>query len=360
MVAGTVAPCRTTFAAFLYYPELLAVTRLSILLPYWGHLARLEGTLVSVLQNRPEACDVVVVLNRAYDDPYELHDEVTFVQAEPHLGLLASAHRGLSACRAPVVHLLGCGMEVGAGWTDAAVSRFDDPSIAAVAPLIARSDAPQRIVSAGIAHGRGGRIRRLAAGQLATAAVRPGVSPSAPDALAGFYRRDVLARVAELGAVAEAEMDEIDLAAALDHDARSCVVEPRCRVYASDDLTRTRGSVAAGAAAERCFWRWLPERGWATALLAHGLLVTEQGLAAVVRPSNLLGVLGHLGGAMQLGTHGRQRRAIRRWHSADPGAHRVDTDHSEFSPDDAEPRIMSIEDHRPAPFEALDDDRRCA
>ena len=54
--------------------------RLSIIVPLMGNLQRFEETLVSVLENRPERSEVVVVTNRPYDDPYALRGEVAFVE----------------------------------------------------------------------------------------------------------------------------------------------------------------------------------------------------------------------------------------------------------------------------------------
>ena len=60
--------------------------RLSIVIPVLGNVEGLEDTLVSVLENRPVDCQIVVVLNRPYDDPYDLKDEVCFVEAPPGAG----------------------------------------------------------------------------------------------------------------------------------------------------------------------------------------------------------------------------------------------------------------------------------
>ena len=55
--------------------------RLSIVIPAVTSAAELEETLLSVLENRPEQCEVIVALACEYDDPWNLRDEVTFVRA---------------------------------------------------------------------------------------------------------------------------------------------------------------------------------------------------------------------------------------------------------------------------------------
>ena len=55
--------------------------RLAIIISAVGSIEALENTLVSVLENRPADCDVVVVHSKPYSDPYELKNEVRFVSA---------------------------------------------------------------------------------------------------------------------------------------------------------------------------------------------------------------------------------------------------------------------------------------
>ena len=55
--------------------------RLSIVIPVLGDQKPLDDTLVSILENRPANCELVVVHNTPYNDPYGLSGEVQFVQA---------------------------------------------------------------------------------------------------------------------------------------------------------------------------------------------------------------------------------------------------------------------------------------
>jgi len=56
------------------------VPRLSIVIPCLGGAAEFDATLVSVLQHRPADCEVLVIHNEPYDDPYALGHEVRFVE----------------------------------------------------------------------------------------------------------------------------------------------------------------------------------------------------------------------------------------------------------------------------------------
>ena len=55
--------------------------RLSIVIPAPGDEETLEETLVSVLENRPEDSEIVVVLGFGYHDPWSVGAEVRFIQA---------------------------------------------------------------------------------------------------------------------------------------------------------------------------------------------------------------------------------------------------------------------------------------
>jgi hypothetical protein len=77
-------------------------------IPCQGGAAEFDGTLVSVLQNRPADCEIVVVHRDPYDDPYGLGSEVRFIRSDGHQ-LVGLANLGIEQARGEVVHLLGCG-----------------------------------------------------------------------------------------------------------------------------------------------------------------------------------------------------------------------------------------------------------
>lgn len=111
-----------------------------------------------------------------------------------------AANAGIRASTGDVVELLNDDTEVEPGWADAALARFADPRVVAVAPLVLQLD-PQRsahlpplIDSAGDEYDPGGFAKKrwcgrdsLAFGSRLTAGPVWGVS-----ATAGFYRRSAL------------------------------------------------------------------------------------------------------------------------------------------------------------------------
>ena len=133
--------------------------RLSIIIPLLGDPAQLDDTLVSVLENRPANCEILVVHNEPYDDPYGLAGEVRFLAAAPGAALAECLNLGLRASRAAVVHVLSCGVEVSPGWAEAAIRHFRDAEVAAVAAVVLSRGraAASRLGRPGIPR-RGGRL----------------------------------------------------------------------------------------------------------------------------------------------------------------------------------------------------------
>lgn len=69
--------------------------RLSIIIPVAGNLTSLEDTLLSVLENRPDGAEVLVVLDEPYDDPYELKGEIRFLEAAAGASFVESVNLGI-------------------------------------------------------------------------------------------------------------------------------------------------------------------------------------------------------------------------------------------------------------------------
>ena len=124
--------------------------RLAIVISAVGKIESLEGTFLSVLENRPSDCEVIVALNQPYSDPYDLKDEVRFVEAAGRPSAIGALNQALAASRAPFVHLLARGCEVTDGWADRALSRFGDRQVASVAPVVCDAQDRERIFAAGV------------------------------------------------------------------------------------------------------------------------------------------------------------------------------------------------------------------
>ncbi len=280
---------------------------LSIVVPFLGNVKLLEDTLVSVLENRPEACEVLVVLNEDYDDPYSLHGEVSFVASRPDAGLVGALYRGVVASKSPVVHILACGMAACQQWTAAAMPHFDDPHVGAVAPLVLQADRPDRVVSAGLAYHRNGRVRCLSEGRRAGKVV-PHCGPFVPDIRAAFYRRSALLELDGWNRRATFGLAGTDLALALQHQGFRCILEPASCTFAQASLVAKHGAFQTGMDEARLFWRWASRYGWAGSVASHAALLVGECLGGLLWPPRVVRMAGRLAGGL-LSAAGQDRPA---------------------------------------------------
>ena len=97
--------------------------RLSIVIPA-TEVSGLEETLVSVLENRPADCDIIVAHTMRYDDPWNIREEVSFVEPPRGSGLIGCIHAGAAAATGDVIHVLAAGWKATDGWTEPALEHF--------------------------------------------------------------------------------------------------------------------------------------------------------------------------------------------------------------------------------------------
>jgi GT2 family glycosyltransferase len=299
------------------------VARLAIIIPHLGSPKLLEETLVSVLSNRPDDCEVVVVLGRDYDNPYELDGEVQFVQMPGRPGWVESLDAGIAATRAPIVHWLASGTEVAEGWADAAMAHFDDRRVAAVAPLVLDQQHPDRVIAAGMTYHPGGMVRPLARGKSAadfsdqpeqsSCDRRPGRPRSvlAPHPAAAFYRRSVLETVGPMDRQTGDRFAGVDLGLMLRQLGLRTVLEPQSRVTVRPEATFRRGHFRDAMESEQLFWRWAGTTGLARSLLLHGVLLTGESVGGLWNLSFIPRWAGRLVGAcLALGHRGSVSRRM--------------------------------------------------
>jgi hypothetical protein len=274
------------------------VLRLSIVIPLLGDQKQLDDTLVSVLENRPSNCEVLVVHNEPYNDPYDLADEVQFVRAPRRAGFAECVRLGLSACRAPVVHVLACGVEVRAGWANVALRHFRDPEVASVAPLVVHRDDHQSVVSAGLGYRAEGVVWRLGEGRTPEQVAEEPEELCGPDALAAFYRRSALESAGGSPSATVDTLAAVDIALSLQKAGFRCIVEPNCLVQTDAAAVRQKPGFRCGCNAERLFWRWASAHGRVRSLAAHAALIAGECVIGLWRPSMLMQLAGRAIGAM--------------------------------------------------------------
>ena len=275
--------------------------RLSIIVPLTGDLKRLEDTLVSVLENQPERSEVVVVLNEPYDDPYALRGEVKFVQVPRGADLAECFACGLAQSDAPIVHTIASGFEATPGWADAALARFAETDVAAVAPLVLDRDNPERILSAGLRWTAAGSIGRIARGKRVDRFAAKDRVLCGPELAVAFYRRDVLETVESLQSRGSDLAAATDLVLAMRKLGYRAVQEPGCVTTATGDLLACRGDWREGVAGEQLFRRWTAVPGWKRSWAAHAVLLGMECVQFPLRPSVLARLAGRFWAALGFG-----------------------------------------------------------
>jgi hypothetical protein len=275
--------------------------RLSIVIPAPADVAALEDTLVSVLEKRPADAEVIVVLGCTYDDPWNIREEVTFVQAPIGSSLVACVNVGVASSRAEVTHILAAGWRATDDWTDGPLACFADEATAAVVPLTLAADDQASPIAAGIRCSRGGRRTE----------VRPGRGTAhAPALEAGFWRTEFLRQAGPgFSTVCGDGCADADMAVAAMRSGRVVVCDDSSRVVAGPPRRRPR-AFTAGLHAERLFWRSIAGQSLPWALAAHVAEVARH--AVVWAPFGTLPMLaGRLVALMQFGAYRPRYRQLR-------------------------------------------------
>ena len=277
------------------------------IIPVVGTTDGLENTLVSVLERRPDHCEVIVVLNTPYDDPFDLQSELQFIHAPAKTGLVECINLGIAAATAPIVHLLTSGFEAGDGWLETATAHFADPRVAAVTPLIYHAAEGDRLLAAGVGYVRGGRrVVCQAAPNPSVDTPRQSIGPAI---VAASYRKAALAAVG--GGVPMAVGDrlaDVDLALTLSSAGWVIATDANCRVYGATIDQPLGSGFMSGMWSERLFWRHVKHRGLIAEMLAHPITAFSDSIRDVPFWRLPAQVLGRLIAICQFGHYAVQRQ----------------------------------------------------
>lgn len=213
-------------------PKFPPIPRLSIVVPIGRDLAAFECTLISVLENQPTDCEVLVAHDGGYDDPFDLCDEVRFVVADSNQ-LIDLVSAAAVQARGRFVHLLGEGLRATCGWTDHALEKFEHFDAGAVAPVV-RHGPSEKIIAAGWCDGRDRLCKNYGQGRNQVVGQPPQLIGAYLQA--SFWRRDVIRSLT--GAFAGRQ--SVEVAYAYAHLIREagwrCVLADQCTVL-SDSTT---------------------------------------------------------------------------------------------------------------------------
>jgi GT2 family glycosyltransferase len=250
---------------------------LSIVIPTFNGRRVLEPCLHSVQRHRPANTEILVVDDASTDGTAEwlraTHPDVQLIRLHRNHGFCGAINAGLRAAKAPIIETLNNDTVVTAGWADAAMSLFADPTVGSVAPLVFLlreyglvDSAGDEYQISGWAMNRGHR-RRLDPSLLHVAEV------FGASACAAFYRREALLRAGLFPEHFRAYYDDVDLAFRLRAAGYRCLYTPRARVLHHHNYSHNHDTpeMVARLACneERVYWANVPGSLLLRSLLPH-------------------------------------------------------------------------------------------
>lgn len=250
----------------------------SVVIPSYNGRKLLETCLASIERHRPEsiAVEVIVADDASTDGTTEWLAQafpwVITVALPENGGFCRTANAGISAARGEFIQLLNNDTEVTAGWIEAGLAPFDDPSIGSVAPLVLFRSDPSLVDSAGDSYTYTGwpykRGHRQSVDDWSERPREPVLGASASSA---FYRSAALRAVGGFDPAYGSYYEDVDLAFRLRWAGFGCVFEPTCRILhdvtATFDHARPALQRRISRNAEYLFWTNLPAGKLIAALL---------------------------------------------------------------------------------------------
>lgn len=199
----------------------MSAPRLSIVIPSGVRADLLRRCLETVTTHTPADTEVIVVDDASSDEivsrTASSFSSIRTLRLPRRSGFCVAANTGIRASTAPVVELLNDDTEVTSGWAEAALARFSDPRVVAVAPLVLQLDpgqnGPPIIDSAGDAYDPGGFATKRGRG-VAFHSASDYRSPRqvwGVSATAGFYSRAALDRAGLFPEHFGAYFEDVDL-----------------------------------------------------------------------------------------------------------------------------------------------------
>jgi GT2 family glycosyltransferase len=296
---------------------------LSVIIPSHNRPDLLRVCLASVTHHAPPGSEILVVDDGSPGGEVaavtERFSGVRVLRQGQRGGFCVAANAGVRAALHPVVELLNDDTEVTPGWAEAALARFADPAVAAVAPLVLRGrpDRPGafRVDSAGDRYFVGGVAGKRGHGEvLGPEHLRPGPVFGA-SASSAFYRREALLAVGGFCESFGAYFEDVDLSFRLHWAGYRVFYEPAARVWhlgAASHGRRDRRLLEQQARnEERVFWRNLPRGLLLRALPLHLAVLAGKALRRWREGSLLPFLRGRLGVLTEVRELARHRRGLR-------------------------------------------------
>lgn len=125
-------------------PETPFVPRLSLIVPFQRDESALETTLVSILESRSAADELIIVHAGNFDDPYELgRDEAVILETDHNTPIAEQLNLAARTACSPLLQVVLPGTTVEPGWADEPIDLLRNDSIHAVALACRDSESGQ-------------------------------------------------------------------------------------------------------------------------------------------------------------------------------------------------------------------------
>jgi GT2 family glycosyltransferase len=269
----------------------------SVVIPSYDGRHWLATCLASIERHRPEsrggpAIEVIVADDASRDDTGSwlaaTYPQVRHVRLERNGGFCAAANAGIAAARGEFIELLNNDTEVTAGWIEAGLGPFSDPTVGSVAPLVLVRSDPARVDSAGDTYAVVGWPSKRGHGEDARPwHARPPGPVFAASGSSAFYRAAALRKVGAFDPAYHSYYEDVDLAFRLRWAGYTTVFTPHCRVLhevsATYDHARPALQRRMSRNAEFLFWSNLPARWLAMAVIPHLAFTLAQGFWRLLR-----------------------------------------------------------------------------
>jgi GT2 family glycosyltransferase len=261
---------------------------LSIVIPSYHRVDLLRACLKSVSRHAPSGTDVLVVDDAspggAVTNCAAAFANLRVLRLPRRRGFCGAANAGIRAAVHSIVELLNDDTEVAAGWAEAPLAAFADPTVGAVAPLVLYWPGGEvgeaRVDSAGDRYYRGGIAGKRGHGQTLTSAHLRREKVFGASGSCAFYRREALLEVGGFPESFGAYFEDVDLSFRLHWAGFEVVYEPASRVLhhvgSSYGMPDRRLQEQQARNEERVFWRNLPGRELIRALPAHLAVVAAK------------------------------------------------------------------------------------
>ena len=245
---------------------------LSVIIPSYSRPDLLARCLASLRRNAPLSTEIIVVddasENMCVSEVAAKFKGVKVIRTPKRLGFCKAANFGVQSASHEVVELLNDDTEVCAGWAEMALDAFEDPKVAAVAPLVLRwpgqIEGRAIIDSAGDAYFASGVATKRGNGQVIEEKwMVPGPVFGASGSSA-FYRREVFLKVGAYPESFGAYFEDVDLSFRLHWAGYDVVFQPCSKVlhrvsssYGNPGLNR-KLLESQSLNEERVYWRNIP------------------------------------------------------------------------------------------------------